>query len=354
MSSDQSQSKGGSSSTNSGGNGAAGGDTSKRAVSSAVIAVVSVIGFFVLAAAAFCAWWFWLRRKFGASGVVEYKAAGRRRPPNPQGRNSDHSTSTLRSRKHVDTFRQKSMIEGYDIYNDQDSWVSGTEGADSIRLGHIPEALEEEEEGSGMAGTGDRSSRGSTTARSLASKSLHDEDQEGDVALVDNVDPFSPGLESTTSDTNGRSPRGTSASVSYSPFADSPTSSVSDAFPATGRATTGPYPSPLPSSHTKSNSHSHIKGSSMGMSGPFPSPSGNRLSTMNLDSSPMYDIRTSDYFSVPGTQRGKDRKRLSSSASGRESDHRKASPSKVSGRWLMDNMLVEEPGDAEDNQNESK
>lgn len=365
VSSDQAQSSsGGSSSTNSGGSNASEGDTSKRAISSAVIAVISVIGFFVLAAAAFCAWWFWLRRKFGASGVVEYQTAGRRRRPSPQGRNSDHSTSTLRSRKHVDTLRQKSMIEGYDIYNDQESWVSGTEGADSIRLGYIPEALEEEEEGGGMEGTGRRSSRGSSTARSLASKSLGGEDEGAGVTLVDNVDPLSPGLESTTPGTRGRSPgrtsvgtgagAGASASTSYSPFVDPPTSSASDSFPATGPATTGPYPSPLPSSYPKSHSHSNNKSPSLGMSGPFPSPPSNRFSTMNLDSSPMYDIRTSDYFSVPGAQRGKDGKRSSSSTTGRENGHRMASPSKASGRGLMDNTLVEEPGDEEENQKESK
>ncbi|OXG13527.1 endopeptidase [Cryptococcus neoformans Ze90-1] len=362
VSSDQSQSSGGSSSTNSGGSNASEGDTSRRAVSSAVIAVISVIGFFVLAAAAFCAWWFWLRRKFGASGVVEYKTAGRRRRPSPQGQTSDRSTSTLRSRKHVDILRQKSMIEGYDIYNDQESWVSGTEGADSIRLGYIPEALEEEEEGGGMAGTGgrsvDRSSQGSSIARSLASKSLHGEDEGVGVALMDNVDPLSPGLESTTSGSRGRSPGRTSAgagaSTSYSPFIDPPTSIASDPFPTTGPATTGPYPSPLPPSHSKSPSHSHNRSPSMGMSGPFPSPSGSRFSTMNLDSSPMYDIRTSDYFSVPGAQRGKDGKRSSSSTTGRENGHRKASPSKASGRRSMGNTLVEESGDEEGNQKESK
>lgn len=362
MSSDQSQSSGGSSSTNSGGSNASEGDTSRRAVSSAVIAVISVIGFFVLAAAAFCAWWFWLRRKFGASGVVEYKTAGRRRRPSPQGQTSDRSTSTLRSRKHVDILRQKSMIEGYDIYNDQESWVSGTEGADSIRLGYIPEALEEEEEGGGMAGTGDRSvdrsSQGSSIARSLASKSLDGEDEGVGVALMDNVDPLSPGLESTTSGTRGRSPGRTSAgagaSTSYSPFVDPPTSSASDPFPTTGPASTGPYPSPLPPSHSKPPSHSHNRSPSMGMSGPFPSPSGSRFSTMNLDSSPMYDIRTSDYFSVPGAQRGKDGKRSSSSTTGRENGHRKASPSKASGRRSMGNTLVEESGDEEGNQKESK
>ncbi|KAL1412088.1 hypothetical protein Q8F55_003085 [Vanrija albida] len=110
-----------------------------RVVSTAIIAACSVIGFFVLAAAAFCAWWFWLRRKLGATGVVEYKMAnlngGRRSPSEP-------GMTTVRSRKHEATSRQKSMVEGYSDY-DMESWRSTTNSAeDSIGLS-MPRVTEE-------------------------------------------------------------------------------------------------------------------------------------------------------------------------------------------------------------------
>lgn len=128
-----------------------------RVVSTAIIAACSVIGFFVLAAAAFCAWWFWLRRKLGATGVVEYKMANLNGGSSP----SDQGISTVRSRKHETTQRQKSMVEGYSDY-DMESWRSTTNSAeDSIRLSmprvteefgerHLPDGLSNHTRGSSI------------------------------------------------------------------------------------------------------------------------------------------------------------------------------------------------------------
>lgn len=103
-----------------------------RVVSTAVIAACSVVGFFVIVAGAFCAWWFWWRRRLGESGVVEYKMAHM---------DPENSTDTLRSRKHVDTQRQKSMVDGFSDY-DVDSWRSTTAG-NSVH--GMPQVTEEDD-----------------------------------------------------------------------------------------------------------------------------------------------------------------------------------------------------------------
>lgn len=108
-----------------------------RVVSTAVIAACSVIGFFVLAAAAFCAWWFCMRRRVGASGRIDYRLA------DPAPREHDRSDSTLRSSKHRNTLRQKSMVDGFSDA-DVESWKSMTEGG-SIQLNSLREVREEDD-----------------------------------------------------------------------------------------------------------------------------------------------------------------------------------------------------------------
>jgi len=114
--------------------------TQHRIVSTTIIAVCSVIGFFVLAAGAFCAWWFWFRRKVGAHGVVEYKMAPPPEDP-PTGHKSVNSMSTLRSKKHEETKRQRSMVDGFSDY-EIDSWRSTT---DTIALGNLLEVNENDD-----------------------------------------------------------------------------------------------------------------------------------------------------------------------------------------------------------------
>ncbi|WVQ80478.1 hypothetical protein IAT38_002583 [Cryptococcus sp. DSM 104549] len=335
----------------------------KKAANTAIIAATSVVGFFVLAAALFCAWWFWLRRKFGAGGVVTYRTASKRRPrPDTGGHRSDHSMSTLRSKKHEETHRQKSMIDGFVDY-EADSWMSGTEGGDSIRLGYIPEALEEgEDEGRGT--WGNRSSRGSSmmardqsagAASGKSRQSAASGDEGGGVEgvpLVDAMDPLSPKSES---------------GLLASPVAlrrlsmtesDPPTSSASDTFPH--NVAPYPHPSQPHQTHTARSLSMAMTGpfpSPSRMSGPFPTPSPNRYSSMRPDSSPMYDIRASDYFTVPAASPPLPRGRRGSSSTGvggagggggvREgSGHRRSSPSKQGARGF--GVTVAEKPDGDD------
>ncbi|ODN97025.1 hypothetical protein I350_08003 [Cryptococcus amylolentus CBS 6273] len=325
------------------GTGSGSAESGKKASSTAIIAASSVGGFFVLGVVAFCAWWFFLRRKFGATGSVPTPDFKRR--PSTSGHKSDHSMSTLRSKKHDYTNRQKSMIDGYKDWDD-DEWVSGTEGADSIRLGYIPEALEEgDDEGRQTRAGVARSSR-SLTVRSSTdrSRSIAEDPGMEEAALVDHMDPKSPttpfagplpespqALRRTLSDAASR----------HGPT--EPTAPPSDSFPF--HPSNGPYPSPIPI-HQSASSHS--KSPSMSMSGPFPSSPGPtgmaRYSTMRLDSSPMYDIRTSDYFTIapaPSTaQRG--RRGSSGALGGEGAGHRRASPSKASGKVFFEESVKEE------------
>ncbi|WWC57905.1 uncharacterized protein I303_100440 [Kwoniella dejecticola CBS 10117] len=335
VSSDQQASTGGS--PNNPGSQPSQGAAEKKVVNTTVIAAVSVVGFFVLAAAAFCAWWFWLRRKFGAAGVVEYKDAPTR--PKPAGYKSDSSFSSLRTKKHTSTQRQKSMVEGFSGSEyEGDSWMSTTEGNDSIRLGYLPEVAEEDDDARRTRAADKRSSRGST----LGGASGVDQEE---YQLIDMTDPLSPGRSRT------RSPPPPLPIVSSHHRTDStdpevPNSANSESFPLAS----APYPS---TSNNVTNSKSRKPSMSMSgpfpsapsmnhMSGPFPSPtpinhmagpfpSPNRQS-MRPDISPMYDIRTSDYFSVPpATNRGREHRRGSSSMSDRResSGRRKSSPSKA-------------------------
>jgi len=235
------------------------GSTSRKGLSTAVIAGVSVLALFVFAAGIFCAWWFWLRRRLGKDGKMGYadNAGSGHRPT--------LSTSSLRSKKHDAAQRQKSMVEGYSDY--EDSWVSTTEGGDSIRLGYLPEVAEEDD----MA-IGPRSSRASSSRL---------EKGPGDTDLVDleaEEEEVKPLPETT--------PRaGTSKRRDLSPSANRTLSLATDSPDSTR------YPSSYGYPHSSSN---------WNMSGPFPSPA--RQSLLRPDTSPMYDIRSSDYFTVGTTK----------------------------------------------------
>jgi len=271
----------------------------RKVLSSAVIAGISVGALFLFAAAVFCAWWFWLRRRFGKDGTVEYPAASGRL------RSSDEATGSamsLRSKKHQRAQRQRSMIEGYGGEEYEDSWLSTTEGGDSIRLGYIPEELELED--LAARGVGDESMSVKSTRepspmrRSRTSELVEDE---GEV--------FGDGQARTAADAgavpavrDGQQRRDSSAStartLSLAAYQDA----------AVGQRSPSRQPLALPTSS-----------SSWSMSGPFPSPAGNRLSSARLDSSPMYDIRSSDYFDITPAEvaassayrRGRERSRSS-------------------------------------------
>lgn len=138
-----------------------------RVVSTAVIAACSVIGFFVLAAAAFCAWWFCMRRRMGAAGRVDYSLA------DPAPREPDRSDTTLRSSKHRNTLRQKSMVDGFSDA-DVESWKTMTEGG-SIQLSSLREVREDDDRAHALTRGADSLSshtRGSSLHQSLLM--LHD------------------------------------------------------------------------------------------------------------------------------------------------------------------------------------
>lgn len=105
-----------------------------KAVNVAVIAACSVVGFVVLVAVVFCVWWFRLRRRLGAQGQVDYKMTKF---------DPDTSTDTFRSRKHLETKRQRSMVDGYSDY-EVDSWRSGRT-AESLGLAGVPEVHDEDD-----------------------------------------------------------------------------------------------------------------------------------------------------------------------------------------------------------------
>ncbi|WWD22304.1 hypothetical protein CI109_106795 [Kwoniella shandongensis] len=313
----------------------------KKVVSTAVIAAVSVVGFFVLAAAAFCAWWFWLRRKLGPGGVVEYKTPPVR-PRGGAGHRSESSTSTLKNKKHSETSRQKSMVEGYSDF-EGDSWLSTTEGGDSIRLGYMPEVAEEDDEARQTRGAEWRSSRGSSLARERSV------DTDVDIPLVDMVDTKSPPQRD-------RSPLATRRVLSDPEIDLSVDSANSESF----SPVSAPYPYPSnANNHSQRTSTAHAARSlSMAMDGPFPSTGQNRHSTMRPDVSPMYDIRTSDYFAVPISHTaGRGRSGQSQgqgsrgSRSGEEvsqvAERRESRPHKYGG--VLGDAVMEEPGDMADN-----
>lgn len=270
---------------------------SKKVLSSAGIAGISVAALFVFAAAVFCAWWFWLRRRFGKDGTVDYSAAGGRlRTDDAAG----GSAMSLRSKKHQRAQRQRSMIEGYGGEDYEDSWLSTTEGGDSIRLGYIPEELEMEDlaaQGMCNEAMSVKSERDISEARrSVANTQATDEGEIfGDERVIANTAPVIDPANAT-GQRRRESSASTARTLSLGGYQDA----------AVGRRSPARQASALPSS-----------GSSWSMSGPFPSPAGNRSSSARLDSSPMYDIRSSDYFditptatTVGGTQRrGRERSR---------------------------------------------
>ena len=245
----------------------------KKVASTAVIIGCSVVGFFVLAAAAFAAWWFWLRRRHGSTGVVDYDRKSRSEVNS--GFDSDYSGSTSRAKKHEGAKRQRSMIEGYSDYEGDSSWVSET--GDSIRLGHIPEVAEDDEDESKARPSADTGH--SSSSRVLDHTSLIDEP----LALAPVI-----GDRDRSQPSTGRRDSSPSARLSLAPQG------------RTSYAQSGPYPS-LPKSAT-------ARSLSVSMSGPFPS-TNNLAAQANRrpDVSPMYDINTSDYFKVPSRGRSSQR-----------------------------------------------
>jgi len=306
-----------------------------KIVSTAIIASVSTVGFFAVAAAAFYAWWFWLRRKFGASGVVEYAAGPERRPS--KGRESDMSSSTLRNRKHDNMQRQKSMIEGYSDY-ERDSWLSTTEGGDSIRLGYMPELLEEDEGRKSRAA--DRSSVGSTFRHSSV-----DPAEERTAHLMD-ISDYEPAQPTDLAPVIAARPppdrRGVSLSAARSISFASPASAENGTPPT--RSQGGAYPQPHVPTSTNARSLS------LAMAGPFPS-SGSRQSLHRPDASPLYDIRANDYFTVgpivsgQPAGRGREFQRVScgnvEAREGSSSRGRRSSPHTPGG--IISSTVVEEP-----------
>ncbi|TXT07401.1 hypothetical protein VHUM_03121 [Vanrija humicola] len=235
-----------------------------RVVSTAIIAACSVVGFFVLAAAAFCAWWFWLRRKLGATGVVEYKMANLNGGSSP----SDPGISTVRSRKHEATNRQKSMVEGYSDY-DMESWRSTTNSAeDSIRLS-MPRVTEE---------FGDRHLADGLSNHTRGS-SIHQS-----LLLADHGPPASSPTSDITPGIDRPRRESSRLSVQLSPA-------------ATGRLIDLPsspppqHTSPRPSFVNMPKSPSQRSTATLSMSGPFPTST--RPTSMQASSSAEYE-----YFSM--------------------------------------------------------
>lgn len=272
-------------------------------VNTTAIVAGSVVGFFVLAAVAFSAWWFFLRRKYGSSG---YPLAMTQR-----GRGDDDSSlppteSTRRSKKHAEALRQKSMIEGYSDY-EGDSW---TEGADSMRLGYLPEVPEE----GGMEDMRMGKREGSVGSSSMRiTREISEKDGMGaggavDPGLLGETDIASGNMSSgpfalasplvpITSTRSRSSSRPAPESDTYPPSLTSPTS-------ASTSAPLIPYPQPRSASSSRRD-HVRTKSTSLSMSGPFPSSMAWQRAGDLDNISPMYEIRSEDYFEVePRGRRG--------------------------------------------------
>ncbi|EIW67855.1 hypothetical protein TREMEDRAFT_39997 [Tremella mesenterica DSM 1558] len=301
------------------------GSSSSHSASKAVVpAVVSVLGFFLVAAGLFCAWWFWLRHKWGAGGVVQYKQA-------PNRHRGDLSISSLRSKKHNAAQRQKSMVEGLSDY--EDSWASGTgtEG-ESIRLGYLPETVATD------VIAGHRDSAGSSVRINNG--------VEGDDSLIDlnESDPNSTSIGNQATVINTRRTSANRTISFHDADPDVPSPPVINPYSQPGYTSkqTGPFPEINPRR-------------SMNMSGPFPSPAVRGQSgSVRPDSSPMYDIRSSDYFEVPrgrtrssvtggsGGNRGNSQQGREGSRGRSASGGRRLSPGKQIGS-VLGQVLVEEP-----------
>jgi hypothetical protein len=270
--------------------------------STTIIVACSVVGFFLLAAAAFCAWWFWLRRKFGAAGVVEYGSSR----PRGAGHRSDASTSTLRSRKHENAQRQKSLVEGYSDY-EGDSWLSTEDEGSPGR------PLARDSVGSSI--------RTNSAGRGAVSGVFDLSDNEMSPAPL--LTTLRPDAESTPT-RRDLSPSRRTVSFTDEPLALSPSCSRPEPRDLLLDSPTNPFSPPSPYAYPSATLPAPPVGTgsaplgtgrtpSMAMSGPFPSPM--RSSVVRPDTSPMYDIRTSDYFAVIPASGG-------AAARGRESKRR--------------------------------
>ena len=285
--------------------------------------------------------------------MVVYKTA-----PTRSRHDREASTSSLRTKKHDAAMRQKSMIEGYSDF-EGDSWMSTTEGGDSIRLGYLPEAVAVAEHSPERTGRKRGSAGSSVRENSWASGSgAAGTGDPRTASLIDVSDEATPEPEARPSN-----PRRTSAtrSVSFSeqPLLPTPATTSTQAgsqplvspppptptaypYPASSQyPQSGPYPS-MPSSRTS-------KAGSMSMSGPFPSPAQRPGSSFRPDSSPMYDIRSSDYFGVgvdPVGGVGRERRTRGRSRGGDRSTsrdrerERRSSPSK---QGVFGDVVTEEP-----------
>ena len=207
------------------------------------------------------------------------------------------------------------MMEGYADY-EGGSWLSTTEGGDSVRLHCLSEVLKED--GTSRNRAIDRSS--------LLRDSSVGGEEEKDVQLVD----FSDAESAKASDASSALTR----SVSFAPS----TPGGSEIHMA--RPSTAAYPYP------RSKQSSSARSLSLSMSGPFPSSS--RQSLVRPDASPMYDVRPTDYFgevsgsALTTTGRGQDSRRLSSEPrEASESRGRRSSP-QLPGT-MIGTIMVEEP-----------
>ena len=250
-----------------------GGLAGKKVLSTAGIAGVSVAALFLFAAGIFCAWWFWLRRRLGKNGKVIY-------PQLTKDENESTLASSRRTKKHNAAQRQKSMIEGYSDY--EDSWMSGTEGGESIRLGYIPEVVDEDDP---LAVAGRISSRASSARESSPKRQSVATDATGEENLEESRDEVNP-FDTPVGAIPLKTRRGSSVS----------------------RMSISGEPEPSPSRYPYPTS-------SWSMAGPFPSPQ--RASVARPDSSPMYDIRSSDYFTVDPSTTREGRRMSASTAYGR-------------------------------------
>lgn len=230
------------------GGGAAQEAAQHKAVNVAVIAASSVVGFLAIVAVAFCAWWFWLRRKAGTTGQTEYKMAAF---------DPETSTDTFRSRKHMETKRQRSMVDGYSDY-EVESWRSGYT-ADSIGLTGVPEVHEEDDPKRQSAwDTGYLNhSRGQSLHQSLLSADT-DSPQSTHTPLPDARHPehrgsLAPELLDRRSRTSLRvddSPRPRPTSLSLDR-----TLSMSGPFPSVAQSTT---PSTMPHGQGRANEYDYF------------------------------------------------------------------------------------------------
>ena len=288
------------------------------AVNTAVIAGSVVGGLIAVAVLAVLAWWFYFRRRFGRDGVVFYREKNERNRERPE--------TIASSRKHVDVARQKSMVEGYSDFEGE-SWMSAT--TDSIRLRYLPEAVEDDSRrrNGSFGGGGESSRESSPSKRSTA----HDEAPK----LVDIDDE--PSTSDQFEDAPISPPADRAQRRDVSPIA---TRAISFASPDQHRTGTGG------SYHSGKSDPTRA---SLSMSGPFPSPA--RGSLQRPDTSPMYDIRSSDYFAVPGgspttpislgsESRGR------KAASGQGTQRRESSWS--GGRFGVGQTVSEEPIEMED------